>query len=404
MFVLVASVVATDAALAIATCAGQPADIVGTSGSDFLKGTSKADVIVGRGGNDEIASGRGNDVICAGRGRDSILAGAGDDVAYGGSGIDSLAGDAGNDELHAQGGRQDRFSAGGRSGDGNDLMDGGPGLDLVDFYGNGQGVVVDLTAQSATGAGTDQLIGIDVIFGTAFDDQLTGNDQPNQFAARAGNDTINTGGGGVLSGGGSSSDAFSRSDLVFPEAGNDSITGGDGFDAVGYFDAPGPITIDLSKGTAVGDGTDALSGVEGALTSRNEDVLIGDDADNAFALAGGGKTVDGGGGTDLVMFLYAFTPDGQEIGVDVDLDAGTAVGSGTTSLTGIENVWGTRKNDMIRGDAGPNVLKGRGGDDQLFGGENNDVLNGGPGSDSGDGGSGTDNCILVETSTGCENP
>lgn len=40
----------------------------------------------------------------------------------------------------------------------------------------------------------------------------------------------------------------------------------------------------------------------------------------------------------------------------VSLQASAATGSGTDSLTGLENILGSRFNDMLTGDAGPNLI------------------------------------------------
>ena len=62
---------------------------------------------------------------------------------------------------------------------GNDVLDGGDGINTVD-YGfdiRTEGVLVDLAGQSGgsmSGAETDTLFGIENIIGTAFDDTILG--------------------------------------------------------------------------------------------------------------------------------------------------------------------------------------------------------------------------------------
>jgi uncharacterized delta-60 repeat protein len=67
-------------------CAGQPATIVGTPGSDTLRGTPSVDVIVARGGADRVRAVRGSDVVCGGRGRDRLYGGRGADLLLAGAG------------------------------------------------------------------------------------------------------------------------------------------------------------------------------------------------------------------------------------------------------------------------------------------------------------------------------
>jgi Ca2+-binding RTX toxin-like protein len=75
----------------------------------------------------------------------------------------------------------------------------------------------------------------------------------------------------------------------------------------------------------------------------------------------------------------------------VDLRSGTADGPGHDTLSGINTVYGSRFNDVLRGDghsnvlfghAGNDVIVGRGGSDDAIGGPGDDGLNGGPGGDN----------------------
>lgn len=186
-------------------------------------------------------------------------------------------------------------------------------------------------------------------------------------------------------------------DNLWGLSGNDALNSGGGFDWVLYPDAPGPLTLDLTAGSATGEGTDTLSGIEGVLGSRFDDVLTSNDANNAFQAEDGDDTIDGRGGADFASFFASPAP------VTVDLAAGTATGEGTDTLTGIENVNGSADfGDMLTGDAQDNVLLGSGGDDSVSGGDGNDELDGGGGIDALDGGIGTDMCLNGETIANCE--
>lgn len=397
---LLTGVLATPASARVPRCFGEKATIVGTKKADVLVGTRRADVIVGLKGADTI---RG-----AGRG-DLISAGKGDDKVLGGNGIDLMFGEAGNDTIMGQRGAFNQAVPG----PGNDLVDGGPADgDEVIYLDAGGPVVGDLGAGTVTGHGVDEIVNIEWLIGTSFDDTLTGSEGTDLLFGADGNDTLRSLGGDDFPTGGS---------------GDDDIEGGDGIDflldyflSVYYFGTPpaGPITVDLPGGTSTGFGNDTITSIESSQGSMGDDVMIGTGGDNEFTvLAEGDDTVDAGGGDDLV--------DGGD-GVD-DLDGGTGLDelgnldstTGMTinlstssdshgdTLTGFEDVLGTFFDDSITGNDGPNEISGADGDDQLFGLGGDDVLFGdfpgfaGGGTDSADGGLGTDLCD-AETETACE--
>ena len=132
---------------------------------------------------------------------------------------------------------------------------------------------------------------------------------------------------------------------------------------------------------------DTLMNIESLRSSLHDDVLIGSDKDNSFRIEGGNNTVDGGLGTDRINYKTR-----QAGGVTVDLDAGTATNAlgGTDTLTSIEDVRGSRFDDVITGDSNDNRLDAGDGDDVIKGGAGNDRLEGGAGNDTLIGGAGFD--------------
>ena len=132
---------------------------------------------------------------------------------------------------------------------------------------------------------------------------------------------------------------------------------------------------------------DALYGEEG------NDVIDGGGGDDVLQGGRGDNRIDGGSGIDTLIYA------GLTIGVDLDLAAGSATAAGVDVITGIENVWGSRWADRLKGDVNANLLygadgadtlDGRAGDDRLIGGLGADILTGGTGADvfvfgSGDG-------------------
>lgn len=121
-----------------ATCAGQPATIVGTDAAETIIGTSGPDVIAALGGKDTVRSLGGDDIVCAGdrnagttSGNDRVDGGSGNDTLYGEGGNDTLLGEDGNDTILGQG-EMDMLIGG----SGNDSISGG---DLSDRLGGGAG-------------------------------------------------------------------------------------------------------------------------------------------------------------------------------------------------------------------------------------------------------------------------
>jgi len=160
--------------------------------------------------------------------------------------------------------------------------------------------------------------------------------------------------------------------------GDDSIQGGSGDDWI--FGHQGNNTL------SGGDGNDYLIGGAGS------DVMSGGSGEDLLISGSGDDAIDGGDGIDTAYFA-----DAGFGGVDVDLEAGTAIADqGTDSIQKVENVYGSYGADTIRGDAGNNQLSGGYGDDSLSGGDGNDKLLGGAGDDVIDGGSGIDTVSFAD--------
>jgi Ca2+-binding RTX toxin-like protein len=186
-------------------------------------------------------------------------------------------------------------------------------------------------------------------------------------------------------------------DLLRGGAGDDTVDGGAGTgDLASFSTSLGGVTAELTSGSASGDGTDDLTGIEALEGSPFDDHLTGNNADNHFAGLAGNDTLEGGGGFDTAYFQFATSP------VTIDLAGGSATGDGSDSLSDIEGALGSALADHLGGDGEDNVLAGMLGDDQIQGSSGNDLLDGNDGSDSLDGGEGTDGCLAGESLTGCE--
>src|SRR6266545_5096347 len=177
-------------------------------------------------------------------------------------------------------------------------------------------------------------------------------------------------------------------DILVGGPGGDALNGGAGIsDFAFYFGAPGPMTVDLTAGTATGDGSDTLTGVEGIGGSGFDDVLTGNAASNFLfgdagndTLAGGDgdndglwggdgdDALDGGSGEDFVSFVFT------QFGVTANLTTGTATGEGSDTLANIEDIVGTKHHDTLTGDAGPNVFLPLVGNDGIDGSGGTDTV------------------------------
>lgn len=248
------------------TCGDLAVTLAGTARSDHLIGTAGRDVIDGRGGDDVLAGGAGDDVICGGPGSDTLTGGAGDDLLNGGAGPDDAS-------------------------YGGDLL--GP-------------VTVDLRAGVATGgSGSDRLVALEGVYGTIFDDTLSGNATANRLYGDRGADVVEGGDGDDLILGDRGDDRLSGgpgNDVLTPGAGADSVDGGAGeSDTAAYDDAPGGVDANLAAETASGaGGQDTLGGLESLRGSIYDDRLIGDETSNLLAGNAGDDVVSGGGGSDFV--------------------------------------------------------------------------------------------------------
>jgi Ca2+-binding RTX toxin-like protein len=190
----------------------------------------------------------------------------GDDTIYGLGGDDWIEGHDGNDFL--------------QGGEGADLLIGGDDVDTAGYGDSPYGVNVDLQTGKGHGgtAEGDQLILIENVFGSWWDDILAGNNNDN-----------------ILSG-------FGGDDVLQGRAGADTLDGSVGFDKASYLDSPAGVNVCLLWGSASGGDAegDKLISIESLYGSEYDDGLFGDNGANTLNGDGGNDTLLGFGDKDFL--------------------------------------------------------------------------------------------------------
>jgi Ca2+-binding RTX toxin-like protein len=404
------SFISTNQRITVGTLASNDS-LVGGAGNDTLDGGAGVDTLVGGLGNDVYQVNSTSKVIVelAASGTDRVestvtyslnnaahanienltLAGSSNTSATGNALGNRIEGNIGNNVLNGLAG--------------NDILVGGYGTDIASYANSTGAMTVNLTNGTATATGkADSLTGIEGVWGGAFADKLTGDALDNSFRGNGGNDTI---------------------------------SGGSGFDTLDYSAATSAITANLNTayyGTVTSangaEGTDSIYhyDVEGVVGSKYNDVVrdggYSSYLNNLFDGGAGNDNLDGGTGNDTLI-----GGTGNDIltggsGIDlVDYSKATGKISGsiagnmvvsatvveTDQLSGIESIIGTAYADSIVGAFSNDSLDGGAGNDTLKGEAGNDTLRGGTGVDSLVGGAGDDtfyldslNDVIVELANG----
>ncbi len=344
---------------------------VSGSGGETVLGTSGANVLITGAGDNSLAGRDGDDSLYGGEGDDTLDGGMNDDSLFGGAGDDTLI---------------DNF---GLFTGGNDLFDGGAGIDTGLFDTSWvSGVVFDLALGQArfNATVTDTLVSIENL-SVGGDATAIGDGTSNTLlglAATGANSFYGGGGDDTLIGGGGA-------DLLDGGAGIDALDGGTGLDTASYFGSAAGVTVRLWNGTGSGGDAqgDTLSGIERIIGSTHGDKLVGaaGAADSLHGAAGddilnglsGADVLDGGAGLDTADY----SGSGAAVTVRLWNGTGTSGHAQGDTLTGIERVIGSTKDDKLVGAAGSaDILHGAAGNDILNGLSGGDVLDGGVGFDT----------------------
>lgn len=358
--------------------------LFGDDGADRIKGGKGNDRLFGGNGNDYLVGGNGDDyidpglslgngdVVVGGKGDDTIdfsagglaykldyskldknlvikLKGATGTVDKGSSGMDSIlglesingsagltvAGGSGNDLIKSGLGAGQFVRLMG--GEGKDELVGGASYDQLNFQGVGStGISLKVTGYNkgamkgkATDAfgDKDTFRKIDEIRGTNNDDSFRGGDKRDRFAADAGNDIIDGGGGVDL--------------LRYNRFGVDELQ------------------IDLETGI----GSVVIDGLSYTHTLRDIEHIRGSlDGEDEILGSNMGERIETFAGKDML--------DGR--------DGGDALFGGK----GADTLLGGRGTDQLHGEGGSDDLRGGKGSDRLIDGKGKDLLTGGEGDDT----------------------
>jgi Ca2+-binding RTX toxin-like protein len=220
-------------------------------------------------------------------------------------------------------------------------VDGGEGIDLLDFSNSSKPITVDLVK---SGTGIPQYIKIENFKGSSFNDVFTLDKAANKVEGGDGND--------IMIGG----------------AGNDTLDGGLGNDTVDYSSETTPITLTLTKGAVVASIASATLSISARSASStptgfNGTVKVGSDTDTLSSIETlkftkkddivkiqslpKGVTLDAVDGKDTLDFSTLTTT----LGVSINTTAKVAqVGSESLSIANFETFVGTNRDDTFKVD------------------------------------------------------
>ncbi|WP_417525604.1 pre-peptidase C-terminal domain-containing protein [Marinovum sp.] len=169
------------------------------------------------------------------------------------------------------------------------------------------------------------------------------------------------------------------------------IIGGTGVDMVSFSGLDTGVTVNLHSDLVQAGGSApfaiVMSSIENVTGTSHDDVFYGSDRSEKVRGLGGRDlfhgsdgerdTIDGGSSTDTISYINSSE------GVSVSLLRGRGWGGDADGdrITDVENIIGSRHDDMIWGDALANRLEGQHGDDTIVGGGGDDYISAGLGTD-----------------------
>lgn len=395
------------------------------SGIEVVYGSNKADVLTGGNTLNGVAATEGFEGFLGGAGNDTINGGVGFDVAMyttstsavtvtlGGTAAGSAKdGMLGTDVLinieGVQGSDFNDILKGSDTGvfesfegrAGNDSIDGLGGVDRASYATSPAAVTVNLSTGVASDGwgGTDTLVHIESVLGSAHNDSLTGGTGNDTLEGGLGDDTLDGGAGNDLA-------VFSAARLgyeikVDTTTGTVTVSGPDGIDTLRNIEAlqfsDATFTLEIGSQAADtltgGDGDDAMYGGGG------NDGLNGGGGDDELDGGEGADTMVGGAGNDTYYVDNigdeviesdgaVGRPNGalgvkaQDIGSSIDKVVASIsytlgnfvenlqLAGGSAGLSGV----GNSLDNVLAGNAGGNMMRGLGGNDAIDGGDGIDT-------------------------------
>jgi serralysin len=436
----------------LGTGVGSGGDAAGDSYNSIenVSGSAEGDTLTGDGNDNILTGGDGGDVLNGGAGVDTLYGGNGDDTMNGGTFKDSSYGGAGNDFFNITGADFADNVYGGTERD---------TLNLIGWTNSSIAFNVNLETQNYQFLpnnygldGTYDAQGIEDVWGSDFNDSITGDGVANVLKGGGGDDILNGGGGVDTLYGGAGNDTLAGGlfkDDSYGEAGNDTfkIVGNEFADNV--YGGADTDTLDLSGWTNGGflfnvdltinnyqlvpnlgvDYSYVVQDVENVIGSNfNDTIKVGAGINNVQAGLGNDTVIDadgndddnldgGAGGVDTLVsdltyndtvtfnmltglmtfgagtFLHFSNFENITIGGSAEVTGdgnSNVITASDAVLSGTNTFDGGAGSDTLTTGAGNDNLYGGAGNDQLYGGTDNDYFNGGANDDRMDGGLGSD--------------
>ena len=278
---------------------------IGSNLEDTLTGDEQNNILRGLGGNDIISGGQGDDIIEGGAGADDLNAGLGSDTldysssdgavninlaqnsADGGhatgdqiTDFENITGSDFNDIL--TGNNAANIIEGGQGDDrvivtqGGDTIIGGWGNDTLDFMDATSAITADLSNRTFSGGNAQglEVVSIESISGSVFDDQITGSDFANHLSGNDGNDMLQGGqGDDVIDGGQGDNDTSIYSGNIADYRITQYLNGAIRIEDLRGEEGDGTDTVTNTEFFNFNDGTVAFN----ALTIENSSPIAQDD-------------------------------------------------------------------------------------------------------------------------------
>lgn len=302
-------------------------NVTGSAFNDLIQGNASANVLNGGAGIDTLSYAQSaagvivnllTNQVSGGDAQGDMIAGF--ENVVGSAFNDTITGNAGNNVIEG--------------GAGADIINGGAGNDTASYASSNAGVNINLQTGTATGghAANDQLISIENVTGSAFNDSFVGSDAANVLIGGAGDDNMRG------------------------SRGADTMDGGEGTnDTLNYVDSNAAVHVNLATNQARGGYAegDIISGFESLVGSGFNDTLTGNDADNGIFGGDGNDVITGGAGRDSMggnagndVFDFNAITD-SVVGARSDLIFGFERGQDLIDLSTIDADTGTDGNQAF---------------------------------------------------------